>query len=140
MSGILQILLSGFFDPDVVNVLGCSESDIVSSPGVAAVSYSFTSSGVETGISGSTTTFTNQAVTPSSHANLYEVRLVTGSGTTPTGSALDTWLGLTAAPSWGLARSVNGSVSFTGTIEIRLIGGSTTIDSAAVSLYAEVIP
>lgn len=124
---------------DIVNLLGCSESDVVSDPSTAAVGYYINSSGVESATSGASTTFTNQAVTPSSNAGLYEVRL-TGTGTTPTGSALNTWLALTSNRAWSLSRSVTGSVNFSGTIEIRAAGSGTIKDSASVSLYAEVIP
>lgn len=136
---IQQLLLGGSSSSDVIVLLGCSESDLVGVPSGAFVAYSIDSAGVESGISGVTTSFTNQAVTPSIHTNLYEVRL-TGSGTTPTGSSLNSWLALSSPRSWSFTQNVEGSSSFSGTIEIRAIGSSTTITSASVTLSATVIP
>lgn len=65
----------------------------------------------------------------------YDVRwtIVTGAPTTgPTG----TWTNLASDVIWTLVRSVNGSVSCTGTIEIRPAGGGATIDSATFTLTA----
>lgn len=124
---------------DVVSLLGCSESDLNALPSSSFVAYSITSTGLESGISGVTTSFTNQAVTPSSRTSFYEVYL-SGSGTTPTGSALNTWLALTSTRSWAIAQNVEGSSSFSGTIQIRLIGSAYTISAAGVSLSATVIP
>ena len=65
----------------------------------------------------------------------YDVRwtIVTGSPTTgPTG----TWTNLASDVIWTLVLSVNGSVSCTGTIEIRPAGGGATIDTATFTLNA----
>jgi hypothetical protein len=68
-----------------------------------------------------------------------EVRFVTGSGTTPTGATMDTWLGLGSDRSLEVtdASSGGGAVSGTFTVEIGYAGTSTAIVSTGVGLYAE---
>lgn len=65
------------------------------------------------------------------------VRL-TGSGTTPSGSALNTWLQLSSTRSWSLSQSGVGSKSFAGTLEFSLDGGTHTFASASFNLDVDV--
>lgn len=67
----------------------------------------------------------------------YEVRL-TGTGTTPGGAALNTWLQLNTTRYWDLATSGGGyeSYSFSGTLEIRPYGGGTVLASSSITIDA----
>ena len=74
------------------------------------------------------------AVESASVGDAYECRMVTGTGTTTTGTR-DSWLAMTSDREWTVVQSGNGTKAFTGTLEIRLAAGST-LDSAAISLTA----
>lgn len=71
----------------------------------------------------------------------YEIRMSTSTGATNTGDARDTWLSLSISRSWGLDRSALGSVTFTGTLEIRdatTLAVLATTDSGGVTIMAEI--
>jgi len=63
---------------------------------------------------------------------------LSGSGTTPAGSALDTWLQLSSTRSWSLTQSGVGSKSFSGTLSFSLDGGTSTFATASLALSAQV--
>ncbi|KKK78875.1 hypothetical protein LCGC14_2839170, partial [marine sediment metagenome] len=67
----------------------------------------------------------------------FEVYL-SGTGNTPTGDVLDTWLALTQDREWLLTRTAIGSLSFTGTMQIRKIANPSNIVSASAAINAEV--
>lgn len=66
----------------------------------------------------------------------YEIRATRTSGTAPSGSALDTWLSLSAERSWTMVSSVvNWSKSCTLTIEIRRAGIPTVLTSGTYTIF-----
>lgn len=65
---------------------------------------------------------------------------LTGSGTTPSGSALNTWLQLSSTRSWTLTQSGIGSKAFTGTLSFSLDGGTSTFYSTSFDLSVDVSP
>ncbi len=68
----------------------------------------------------------------------YECYL-SGTGDTPTGDALDTWLAVTVDREWLLDKTgAWGEVEFTGTMQIREIADPPNIVSAAVTIHAQV--
>lgn len=68
----------------------------------------------------------------------FEIRATKTSGLTPSGSALSTWLPLSADQSWYFSRTSTGTSSCTLTIEIRDVATSTVQDSASYTISAEV--
>lgn len=64
----------------------------------------------------------------------YECLLHVNSGTSPSGSALDTWLALTSTRNWQLSRTSLGTSSNNCTISIRKNG--VTLASATVTMTA----
>lgn len=113
-----------------------SASHSVQAPNTAIATLSIANNGIisasPSGIGGN---YENQGELTESD---FDIRLVTISGTVSSGSAVDTWLNLGTTRSWTVTRSAIGSKSFSGTFEIRPAGGGSTIDTAAVSIEANV--
>lgn len=67
----------------------------------------------------------------------FEVYL-SGTGTTPSGSALNTWLPLSTTRTWGLsAGSGPAFQSFSGTVQIRRASDQVVVDTASLSISIE---
>jgi hypothetical protein len=69
----------------------------------------------------------------------YEV-MVTGTGSEPSGSALDTWLNLGSARTWELIQSSFGNKSFSGTYSIRDATTHDVLATATFALQANSVP
>jgi hypothetical protein len=69
-----------------------------------------------------------------------EVRATLNSGSTPSGSALSTWLNLGTTRNWYVTRSANGTTTCNLTVEIRDASTLTVLDSATIVLTATVDP
>ena len=94
-------------------------SDFQLFPGEAAVSVTFGSDGTYSG-SGNIEGFSGNWITPTAAAgDAYEIRLTVNSGTTPSGSAPNIWLGLGTLRQWSLQQSGVGDTASNVTIEIR---------------------
>lgn len=65
----------------------------------------------------------------------YDVRWTIVSGS-PTTGPVGAWTNLASDVIWTLLRSTTGTISCTGTVEIRPAGGGATIDSATFTLTA----
>ena len=108
-------------------------SDIVGSPGTAGATYQLTPGG------DITHNFVDSGdwIVPNNAApGLYEVRATVTSGSISSGDATGSWLALTSTRTWTVTRDIVGLSSATLTIEIRL--GTTVLDTATVTLAAEV--
>ena len=71
----------------------------------------------------------------------YDIRYTKTSGTTPTGSSVNTWLNLASTADWILTESTNGNSTKTcsGTLEIRLAASPfTVLDSCTLTMTADV--
>ena len=67
----------------------------------------------------------------------FEIYL-SGTGNTPAGDALNTWLSLGTTRIWSLSDGGGGGVSsFNGTVQIRRAADQVVVDTAALSLYIE---
>ena len=66
----------------------------------------------------------------------FEIYL-SGTGNTPSGSALNTWLPLSTTRSWYLDLPGSGSESFSGTIQIRRASDQVVVDTASFGLNIE---
>ena len=62
-----------------------------------------------------------------------------GTGSTPTGAALDTWLTVNPDLEWFLEQTGVGSKVFNGTMQIREIAQPGNIVSAAAQIYAQAL-
>ncbi len=66
----------------------------------------------------------------------YEAYMTKTSGTTPSGTAVDTWVTISSNLSWTLTRTSQGTTTFNGTLEIREIA-DTSNTTGAVSVIIE---
>lgn len=69
----------------------------------------------------------------------YEVRATLLSGTTPSGSAIGTWLTTSSDRTWSVSSVVGGAVFSTLLIELRDIATNTIQASATFTIQAEVV-
>ena len=141
MTGVTAIM-AGMSGGDPIGLAGYTENIVVGSPANVGVGYQLTSGGKEQGGFGTAASISyadiRDWVTPTSNANLYEVRATRNSGALSSGTT-GTWLALTSTRTWTVTRSVIGTSTANLTIEIRLAGGPGTIlASATVSMTAEV--
>jgi hypothetical protein len=134
MSGVTQVLL-GLESTDLVDFPATLEASDVNS-GSAAASISVKSDGTLDG--------TGAQAAPSGTwlnvgaASDYEI-YVTGTGDTPTGAAVDTWLGLGTTRQWALNAS---SIlkDFLGTFSVRRVADSVVVDSGTFHIEADGTP
>lgn len=68
----------------------------------------------------------------------YEVNATLSSGSTPSGSAVGSWLALSTNRSWSIARTTPGMSTCTLSVAIRPAGGGSTITTKTITLTAEV--
>ncbi len=78
-----------------------------------------------------------QACKTATIGDAYECHL-SGSGATPTGDAIDTWLTIDVDREWLLDRTEFGIVEFIGTMQVREIANPSNIVSASATIHAEV--
>lgn len=62
---------------------------------------------------------------------------VTGTGDTPSGSALDTWLSMGTTRSWSLTTTVLGELQFVGTYQIRVASTGQVLGGGGFSITAD---
>ncbi len=62
-----------------------------------------------------------------------------GTGSTPTGAALDTWLPVNVDLEWFLEQTGIGAKTFNGTMQVREIANPDNIVSAAAQIHAQVV-
>lgn len=109
---------SGFAGATVSFTVG----DVVDSqvdPDFSIAGVSFFNDGTYTG-TGNISGFSGNWIAPTSAAgNDYEIRMTVNSGTTPSGSATGSWLGLGTSRIWTLSQSGVGSLTANVTVEIR---------------------
>ena len=86
-----------------------------------------------TTIGGGTTTGTWLLAGTAAEIDVY----VTGTGDTPTGSAINTWLNLGTSRSWTLTQNVIGVKVFTGTAEFRSAATLATLGTVTFTIDAE---
>lgn len=111
--------------------------------GAAAAYYFVTSGGVierSFDIGGVGPLFLETWCTPTNQAANYEVRATVTSGALTGGSGTGTWLPISGGTrNWYVENFTSGTIeSCTFTVEIRQTGTSTVIDSATITLTAEV--
>lgn len=125
-------------------VITLSNQTIYDADGVAAYAWYFVTSGgqIEQAKTsdGSNPTNLEQWCTPTNTAADFEVRVTVNFGFLSGGSATGTWLAISGGTrNWYLANTSSGTldeVQFT--VEIRRVGTTTVLDSATITLQAEV--
>lgn len=111
-------ITSGLGQPVVAFVAG-SVSDFEVDPASASVSVTFANDGSYS-TDGNVSGFSGDWITPVSAAgNSYEIRMTVNSGSTPSGAATGSWLGLGTTRTWSLEQVGVGSTAANVTVEIR---------------------
>ena len=105
--------------------------------GTATATYEISSSGF-VNTNKSTPTTREQWCTPSSNVGDYEVRATQVSGDTLIGSATGSWLSLASSQGWSLNTS-SGFVTAELAMEIRRAGSVDILETATITLYAEIL-
>ena len=139
MSGI-QMMFMGSGGDALITISDQNISDITF--GSAQAYYFLTAGGLvqqslNSGGTGPTTL--EQWCTPASLTSNYEARVTITSGALTGGSGTGTWLALSTTRNWFIENGVSGTFEqCIFTVEIRRIGTTTVLDSATITLYAEV--
>lgn len=112
-----------------IATMTCTNSDA----GTVTAAYRLTSTGNIEGNNGtSSQPDRGDWISPKSNFSLYSARVTPQSGTSPSGSALNTWLNLGTNREWSIT---SGSFNFSGfLLEIRLDSSGVVQDSATINL------
>jgi hypothetical protein len=133
MSGVGMMLLSG--GGDRVKISNATITDSLSS--TASSTYQLTSAGVINSITNSSGTASlGNWVVPGTSASNYEALVTVTSGTLTTGTA-GTWQALSTTRSWSRNRTTTGITIAVITVDIRLVGTTTVLTTASITLSAE---
>jgi hypothetical protein len=141
MSGIQMALMgAGGSAPVTISITDQNISDV---DATAAYAYYFLTAGglvqSSTQSGGSSPTTLETWCTPTSAAANYEVFIDVTSGALSGGSGSGSWLALSSTRNWYVDNTVSGTFNeCIFTVEIRQIGTTTVLDSATITLYAEV--
>lgn len=118
----------------IVSISNGSVDASATSPSSATAYYELQSDGDTVTSDGAIADWLIGSVTGSD----YECRATLVSGTLSTGTT-GSWLALSSPRSWTVTRSSLGSKTCTFDVEVGLVGTSTALDTARITLTAEVI-
>lgn len=141
MSGIHLALLGSNAADAVITI---SNQTISDTDFTAAYAYYFVTSGGQIQsskeVGGINPTTLEQWCTPTTQAANYEVRATVTSGALSGGSGTGTWLAISGGTrNWFVDNTASGTINDAVlTIEIRRTGTTTVLDSATITLQAEV--
>lgn len=76
-------------------------------------------------------------ITPKNSFSLFEVMLTVNSGTSPSGSAVGSWLNLGTTRNWQISQAVLGINSNNCTVQIRRASSGVVMATSAVNMTAE---
>lgn len=124
-------------------VISITDQSISDTDFVAAYAYYFLTAGGQveqsTQAGGTGPTNLEQWCTPTSQSSNYEAFITVSSGALSGGSATGTWLALSTTRNWYVEELTSGnSNQCIFTVDIRKIGTGTVLDTATITLYAEV--
>jgi hypothetical protein len=132
MSGIGMMLLGS--GGDTVKITDVTITDTNLSPIAASSGYQLNASSAINKITSTLGTVPiGNWVVPASSASNYEAKATLTSGTLSTGTT-GTWISCAASPGWYRNRTTVGTNTAIITVEIRLIGTTTTLTSASITL------
>ena len=140
MSGIHLALLGSNAADAVITI---SDQTISDTDFTAAYAYYFVTGGGQieysTQAGGINPINLEQWCTPTTQAANYEVRVTVNSGFLSGGSGTGTWLATSSTRNWFVDNTTSGTInSAVFTVEIRRTGTTTVLDSATITLSAEV--
>jgi hypothetical protein len=137
MSGIHMALMGSSADA-VISITDQTISSLVFPPNTAEAGYRLGADGkVYKYVTGVFTELETWC-TPTTSASNYEARVTINSGSTPTGS-VGSWVALSSTRDWTISESTSGVNNVSNfTVEIRRVGGTSSLDSATIDLTAGV--
>jgi hypothetical protein len=134
-AAILQMRGASAASSGSVAISAQSVEDVVADPANATASYTLSTTGEVVDHDGVTLeTWLLSGVVAD-----YQVRATLASGTSMSAGTVGSWLALSSSRTWSQTRTTVGTRSGTLTIEIRDVATSTIIDSASVTITAEVL-
>ena len=141
-SGSALVMPTNFYGKSSV-VISISDQTIYGSDFSAAYAYYFLTAGGQveqsTQAGGINPTNLQQWCTPTSASSDYEALVTIVSGTLSGGSGAGTWLALSSTRNWYIDNTNSGTLKQTVfTVQIRKIGTATVLDSATITLEAEI--
>jgi len=138
MSGIGMMLLAG--GGDLVSISNATISSIDADPAAASSQYRIASTGSIDSIRspGGTTSLGNWVV-PTSSASNYEAKATVTSGTLTSGTT-GSFISCAASPTWTRVATTRGTFTAVITVDIRLIGTTTVLATASITLTATQTP
>lgn len=143
-SGTALVMPTNFYGKSSV-VISITDQTISDLDASDANAYYFLTAGGQvqqsTDIGGINPTTLEQWCTPTSQASNYEAYVTVTSGSlTPGSAATGTWVALSSTRYWYVQESVSGqSTTCIFTVQIRRIGTTTVLDTATITLEAQVL-
>ena len=132
MSGVGMMMLGS--GGDLVKISNVTITDSNFSPIAASSGYQLNASSDINSITSTLGTIPiGKWVVPASSASNYEAKATVTSGTLSSGTT-GTWINCAASPGWYRNRTTIGTNTAIITVEIRLIGSTTTLTSASITL------
>ena len=134
MSGVGMMLLAG--GGDLVKISNVTIASIDATPAVPSSAYRLSSTGsIDSIISPGGTTSLGNWVVPTTSASKYEAMATVTSGTLSSGTT-GLFISCAANPTWTKNTSARGTFTAVITVDIRLIGTTTVLTSASITLTA----
>lgn len=131
---------AGLYYPPVDLPSSIGQNDFAISPTNATVTVNIYNTGLYDGYQGGTQNMSGTWKL-AGHAADYEIRYTKTSGTTPGGSAVNTWINLVSGAGWSLSEPTNGYASKAcgGTLELRMAASPFTVfDSCTMNFEVTV--
>lgn len=124
----------------VISITNQTVTNSTSTPATATAGYRLNSNGKVYGESpAGNFGFLEDWVTPNGAASSYEALVTVTSGSLSSGTS-GSWLALSSTRDWTVTRTTLGTNSCTFTVDIRKVGTTTVLDSATITIEAEVTP
>lgn len=121
----------------VVSITNQTSYSSVVKPGTITDGYQLNSNGTAYDGENGTAYIVEDWVTPTGAASAYECYVTVTSGSLSGGTS-GSWLALSSTRTWTVTRSSLGTKTCTFTVDIRKVGTTTVLDSATITLEAEV--
>ena len=142
MSGMLGAFLSTMGGPLITLSASYTATDSTVSPTNANCRFALEADGdiIRTLITGGATDLGDWIVPKAAAGGNYECKSTLTSGSLTSDPSAGLWVALSADRTWSRAQTTNGSSQAIFTLEIRLVGTSTTLASTTVTLNADRSP
>ncbi len=121
----------------VITITDQSLNNVTFSPTNSTQAYRLDSNGKVYDVKNASPSFIEDWVTPTGAASSYEAFVTVTSGTLSSGTS-GSWVALSSTRDWSVTQTSIGIKTCTFTVDIRKVGTSTVLDSATITIEAEV--